>query len=116
VIKLPLAEYRQGGLQNGYVSSGTGGHFRPLLELKNRLVSSENVPARAREWTRVPYLSFPRNEGVSGSSPGVGSGSLDNGATSVSDVGNAGHGHSEPPIATGASPFAWLGCTFGSGL
>jgi hypothetical protein len=30
------------------------------------------VPARAREWTGVPYWSFPRNEGVPGSSPGVG--------------------------------------------
>jgi len=30
------------------------------------------VPACAREWTRVSYLSFPRNEGVPGSSPGVG--------------------------------------------
>jgi hypothetical protein len=48
------------------------GHARPLLDLKNRSVSSENVPARAREWTRVPYSSFPRNEGVPGSSPGVG--------------------------------------------
>jgi len=27
---------------------------------------------RAREWTRVPHSSFPRNEGVPGSSPGVG--------------------------------------------
>ena len=30
------------------------------------------MPARAREWTPVPHLSFPRNEGVPGSSPGVG--------------------------------------------
>ena|SRR5215218_195456 len=59
-------------VQNGYVSSSTGGHARPVQEPKNRLISSENVPARAREWTRVPHLSFPRNEGVPGSSPGVG--------------------------------------------
>ena len=60
-------------VQNGYVSSGTSGHARPLRELKNCSVSRENVPARAREWTRVPYSSFPRNEGVRGSSPRVGS-------------------------------------------
>jgi hypothetical protein len=30
------------------------------------------VPDRAREWTCVPHSSFPRNEGVPGSSPGVG--------------------------------------------
>jgi hypothetical protein len=48
------------------------GHARPLLDLKNRSVSSENVPACAREWTPVAHLSFPRNEGVPGSSPGVG--------------------------------------------
>jgi hypothetical protein len=59
-------------VQSGYMSSGTGGYARPLLELANRPVSSENAPARAREWTRVPYLSFPRNEGVPGSSPGIG--------------------------------------------
>jgi hypothetical protein len=35
------------------------GHARPLRELKNRSVSSENVPARAREWTRVPSLVLP---------------------------------------------------------
>ena len=32
-----------------------------------------DLAALAREWTRVPHLSFPRNEGVPGSSPGVGS-------------------------------------------
>jgi hypothetical protein len=72
---------RQGGLrraeigsrvQNGYVSPGTGGYARPPQERKNRPVSSNKVSARAREWTRVPYSSFPRNEGVPGSSPGVG--------------------------------------------
>ena len=35
-------------VQNGYVSSGTSGHPRPLRELKHCLVSSENVPARVR--------------------------------------------------------------------
>jgi hypothetical protein len=59
-------------VRNGYVSPGTGGHARPPQELENGPVSSENVPASARAWTRVPYLSFPRNEGVPGSSPGVG--------------------------------------------
>jgi hypothetical protein len=34
---------------------------------------SEIVPASARAWTPVPYSSFSRNEGVLGSSPGVGS-------------------------------------------
>jgi hypothetical protein len=29
------------------------------------------VPARALEWTLVPHSSFPRNEGVPGSSPSV---------------------------------------------
>jgi hypothetical protein len=51
-------------VQNGYVRSGTGGLARPLLDLKNPSVSCENVPTGAREWTRVPHSSFPRNEGV----------------------------------------------------
>ena len=51
-------------VQDGYVSAGTSGHVRPLRELKNCSVCSENMPARAREWTRVPHSSFPRNEGV----------------------------------------------------
>jgi hypothetical protein len=59
-------------VQNGYVSSGTSGLARPTLELKNCPVSSENVPVGGREWTPVPHSSFPRNEGVPGSSPGVG--------------------------------------------
>src|ERR687892_1852911 len=57
-------------VQNGYVSPGTGGHARPPQELENGPVSSENVPASARA---SPYLSSPRNEGLPGSSPGVGS-------------------------------------------
>jgi hypothetical protein len=64
---------RRTAVTNGYVSSGTGGHAGPLHQLRNRSVSSESVPARACKWTRVPHLSFPRNEGVPGSSPGVGS-------------------------------------------
>src|SRR5919106_3731775 len=59
-------------VQNGYVSPGTGGHARPPQELENGPVSSENVPASPRAWARIPYLSFPRNEGVPGSSPSVG--------------------------------------------
>ncbi len=63
--------------ERGYETGASGraqvGTLRPLLELKRRSLSSANVPARAREWTRVPYVSFPRNEGVPGSSPGVGS-------------------------------------------
>jgi hypothetical protein len=42
-----------------------------LRDVKNRAVSSENMPASAREWTPVPPSSFPRNEGVRGSSPRV---------------------------------------------
>ena len=61
-----------GRVQNRYVSAGMSGHARPVPELKNRSVSSENVSARARAWTPVPQSSFPRNEGVPGSSPGVG--------------------------------------------
>jgi hypothetical protein len=60
-----LDHRRRTRVQNGYVSPGTSGHARPLGDLKNRSVFSENVDAR-------PYLSFPRNEGVPGSSPGVG--------------------------------------------
>ena len=43
------ARHRRGRprVQHGYVSSGTSGHERSLRELKNRSVSSENVPARA---------------------------------------------------------------------
>ncbi len=55
---------QHGRVQNGYVSSGTDGDARPPRAASNRLFSSQNVPARAREWTPVPHLSFPRNEGV----------------------------------------------------
>jgi hypothetical protein len=65
---------RPGRVQNGYVSPGRGGYARPLNEPRNGLISRKHVPARARERTAVPYLSFPRNEGVPGSSPGVGFG------------------------------------------
>jgi hypothetical protein len=61
-----------GRVQNGYVRSGTGGCSRPLRGLENCSVSSENMPARARAWTRVPHSSFPRNEGVPSSNLGVG--------------------------------------------
>ncbi len=60
------------GVQNGYVRASTGGRGRPPRELKDCEISSENVPARAREWTRLRYTSFPRNEGVRGSNPRVG--------------------------------------------
>jgi hypothetical protein len=59
-------------VRNGYVSLGTRGHARPRFEPGNRPDSSENVPACARTCPRVPYSSFSRNEGVPGSSPGVG--------------------------------------------
>src|ERR687898_509366 len=59
-------------VQNGYVSSGTGGYARPTVDAIKGANSSKNVPASARAWTRVPHSSFPRNEGVPGSSPGVG--------------------------------------------
>src|SRR5918996_77145 len=59
-------------VQNGYVSPGTAGTRVHPKELENGPVSSENVPASPRAWTRIPYLSFPRNEGVPGSSPSVG--------------------------------------------
>ena len=52
---------------------GNGRGVRPPREFRNPSVSSEKVPVRACEWTRVLHLSFPRNEGVPGSSPGVGS-------------------------------------------
>src|ERR671918_855500 len=72
-------------VQNGYVSPGTGGHARPPQELENGPVSSENVPASARA---SPYLSSPRNEGLPGSSPGVGSSGCFTGLSST--PGNAG--------------------------
>lgn len=50
---------------------GRGTHIPPPSRLK-RPNSIDNVAARARDWTRVRYLSSPRNEGVPGSSPGVG--------------------------------------------
>jgi hypothetical protein len=76
VRTLPVAARAQSAgssrVHNGYVSSGMGGHARPLNMSEIRLICSENVPARAREWARVPHPSFPRNEGVRGSSPRVG--------------------------------------------
>jgi len=60
-------------VRNGYASSGTGGHSRPRSGPWNQRTSRKTMPARARAWTPVPYLSFPRNEGVLGSSPSVGS-------------------------------------------
>jgi hypothetical protein len=61
-----------GQVQNGYVSSGTRGLTRPRHQWTSWPVSSENVPLCARARTRVPYSSFPRNEGVRGSNPRVG--------------------------------------------
>ena len=58
-------------VQNGVRQLGHGGHARPLNVSEIRPICSENVPARVPEWTRVPHLSFPANEGVPGSSPGV---------------------------------------------
>jgi hypothetical protein len=49
-------------VQNGYVSPGTRVQARPPQERKNGTVSSENVAARVREWTRVAYSSFPAEE------------------------------------------------------
>jgi hypothetical protein len=46
-------------VQNGYVSSGTGGLARPLLDLKNPSVSCENVPAGAPRLDARPSLVFP---------------------------------------------------------
>ena len=57
---------------NRYVSPGTSGHLRPLQRPRIVGFSSSDVAARALAWTRVLYSSFPRNEGVPGSSPGVG--------------------------------------------
>jgi hypothetical protein len=51
------------------------GHARaraPTVVVTKSLISSEIVPVRARACPPVPHLSFPRNEGVPGSSPGVG--------------------------------------------
>ena len=59
-----------GRVQNGYLSSGRARASTARVE--ELLVSSENAPARARAWTRVPHSSFPRNEGVRGSNPRVG--------------------------------------------
>jgi hypothetical protein len=65
-------EARRPRVQNGSVRLSTGGHLRPLQDRRNRLFSRKDVLARAHEWTRIAHLSFPRNEGVPGSSPGVG--------------------------------------------
>ncbi len=40
---------------------------------QNPVYSGKNDPARALPWTRLPYSDFPRNEGVRGSNPRVGS-------------------------------------------
>jgi hypothetical protein len=61
-------------VRNGYVRAGTRGHARPRSDLERALISGEIVRGHARAWTRVLHSSFPRNEGVPGSSPGVGFG------------------------------------------
>jgi hypothetical protein len=52
---------------------GHGRAARPLEVGVKRLLCSGNVPGRARACSPVPHSSFSRNEGVPGSSPGVGS-------------------------------------------
>jgi len=103
-----------GRVQNGYVSSSTSGHARPLRELKNRPVSSEHVPSRALEWTRVRYSSFPRNEGVRGSSPRVGLSSRGNPCITRFCVASAGAECTSPGMKGSAaqvraSPCKWAG-------
>jgi hypothetical protein len=61
---------------SGY-KTGTSARARPGTRVpppapSNGRNSRKNVPVDAREWTGVPHSSFPRNEGVPGSSPGVG--------------------------------------------
>jgi hypothetical protein len=57
---------------NGYVNAGTFGHTRAPPWTQEQSISRRNVSACARAWTPVLHASFPRNEGVPGSSPGVG--------------------------------------------
>src|SRR5918996_6391247 len=71
-------------VQNGYVSPGTAG-TRVHPKSSRTAQFSENVPASARA---SPYLSSPRNEGLPGSSPGVGSSGCFTGLSST--PGNAG--------------------------
>jgi len=49
--------------------AGTCVHRR---KLKKCWFPARTCPCVPAGWTRVPYLSFPRNERVPGSSPGVG--------------------------------------------
>ena len=51
--------------QNGYASSGTSGHARPLHEPKNCSVSSENVHRTSPRVDARPLLVVPCREGVS---------------------------------------------------
>jgi hypothetical protein len=94
-------------VQDGYANPGTSGHARPPQELRNRPLSSENGPARARKWTPVPYSSFPRNEGVLGSSPSVGSSGSPRSFVSGPGRLRVGPGLLAPPRAGGAIRRAW---------
>jgi hypothetical protein len=53
-------------------NAGTDGHTRAPPWTQEHAISRRDVSACGRVWTRVPHSSFPRNEGVLGSSPGVG--------------------------------------------
>lgn len=53
--RLSVRHHGMPGYETGTSARVRGGHARPLRELKNLSISSENVSARAREWTRFPY-------------------------------------------------------------
>jgi hypothetical protein len=63
------------------------------------------VPARTREWTRVPHLSFPRNEGAPGSSPGVGLKNTCKSASSVVSIEDSGEYAGTSAFWALASPY-----------
>ncbi len=59
-------------VQNEHVSLGTGGHARPRGRAVKTTSLQRERPLACRAGTPVRHSSFPRNEGVPGSSPGVG--------------------------------------------
>ena len=71
--RLVVRQRSESRVQIGYMSSYTGVHGRHTTRCQIVASCSYFVPSRSRSWTRVHSSSCPRNDGVRGSNPRVGS-------------------------------------------
>ena len=68
----PSSSPQQSRVRIGYISPGKGGFASPNAHPPNQSNSRDFVASRGPAWPVLPHSSLSRNEGVPGSSPGVG--------------------------------------------